>query len=133
MKQIILLLFLFIGTFSTSVNAQENGETELVIIRVIEIRKGYASDLSPLIHITENDGSYRTIELEIHERNYLLNPTDNQQKIHLELKKYLQDGYEIKSHSIGNTSNVSWYEDYVLIKTPSPLTEKASDTTPTTE
>ncbi len=78
----ISVLILFIGLLTLSIKAQTSSETELVIIRVLEYRAGTTNEYSPVIHITENDGSYRVIELEKHIKNYLLRTTDNQKKIH---------------------------------------------------
>jgi len=115
MRKTTLIILLF-GAIIFSVKAIGQDEKSLVIIRVIEFRAGYTGGLSPVIHITENDGSYRVIELDKHSKNYLIKPTDNQRKIHQELKKYILDGYEIVGHTKGIESVAVWFEDYVLIK-----------------
>jgi len=113
----ISLLILFLGLQTVSVTAQNDSESELVIIRVLEYISGTTKEIYPAIHITENDGSYRVVELEKYTKRYLLNPTDNQKKIHLELKSYLDKGYDIAGHSKGEVGiNLGWFEDYVLLK-----------------
>ncbi len=111
----ITLTLLLLGLF-ISLNAQEENDKNLVIIRVIESRMGYTGGFTPVIHITENDGSYRTIELEKHFKDYLIKSTSNQKKIHKELKKYLNEGYEIIGHTKGIESIAIWFEDYILVK-----------------
>jgi len=68
------------------------------------------------MHITENDGSYRTIKLDGHSKDYLLDPTENQKKIHIELKKYLDEGFKIIEHAKGGDNVILWTEDYILFK-----------------
>jgi len=87
----ILKLFLFCSIifFSLFTNAQEKSKKELVIIRVLELRTGFIGALSPIMHITENDGSYRTIKLDGHSKDYLLDPTEIKKKFTLNLKNIL--------------------------------------------
>lgn len=116
MKKATLLL-LFGLAITISLNAQNSQEKQLVIIRVVEFMAGFpGGGLLPVMHITENDGSYRIIELDKHSKKYLLESTDNQKKLHRELKKYIQDGYEIVGHAKGLEGLPIWYENYVLIK-----------------
>lgn len=116
MKRTNFLLLSFIA-LTISLNAQSYQEKEVVIIRIIEFTGGMSGiDVAPVMHITENDGSYRIIELDKHKKKYLLQTTDNQSKIQKELKKYIQDGYEIVNHTKGAERLAFWFEDYVLVK-----------------
>jgi hypothetical protein len=111
MKKVSLLILL-VGFVCFSASAQSNSETELVIIRVVEVYKGAAGN--PVIHITENDGTYRVIELDKYEKNYLTEDNDGPRKVHSELKNYLSEGYRIVSHT--KSAAAGLYEDYVLVK-----------------
>jgi len=111
MKKVALLILL-VGFVCFSADAQSNSETELVIIRVVEVHIGGAGN--PVIHITENDGTYRVIELDKYKKNYLTEDNDGLRKVHSELKNYLSEGYKIVSHTKYAVTGL--YEDYVLVK-----------------
>ncbi len=115
MKPVFLAVLLcFCISFSSF--GQESQSGDLVIIRTLEYRKGYSGGIEPVIHITEPDGTYRLIELEGYKKVYLKENSKNQRLIHEELKKYLNDGYKIISHSKGNSDIVLWYENYILYR-----------------
>jgi hypothetical protein len=110
------LIFIFLVVVVILAGKSQGLSKKLVIIRIIEFREGYTGGLSPVMHITEDDGSYRVVELEHHKKNYLISETGNQKKIHLELKKYLNEGYEIQGHTKGMETVIVWFEDYILVK-----------------
>ena len=95
--------------------AQDSNNNQLVIIKIQEFKKGYTGNTASIIHITEADGSYRTIDLE-KVGKHLAEDNPNQKVIHSELLKYLNASYEIVSHNLGTCDGIVYSEDYVLIK-----------------
>lgn len=110
------ILFLFFVALSISLSAQDNPEREMVVIRVVEARAGNSEGANAMIRITEIDGTLRIVDLDKHRDSYLVNSNENQKKIHQELKKYVQDGYEIVDHQREARGFLVWIEDYVLLK-----------------
>lgn len=88
---------------------------ELVIIRVVEATPGIGGRYNSVIHITEDDGTYRIVELE-DIKKHLIDNSSNKRLIHMQLKMYLDKGYEIISHNIGDADGAVLFEDYVLLK-----------------
>jgi len=115
MKKVALLILL-VGFVNFSANAQSNSETELVIIRVVEVNKGVSSSGDPVVHITENDSTYRIIELAAYPKRYLQQDNDAQRIVHTELKRYLSTGYKIEGHTKGVAGSSVWFENFVLVK-----------------
>lgn len=115
-KTLIFSLLLLIG--GTALQAQKASSKKLVIIRVTQCTKEVNS-VTPVIHITEDDGSFREIELEKYKGhlNYMNQNNPNHIKVHAELKKYLLDGYEIQSHTQVLVEIRVWVESFILVKT----------------
>lgn len=118
MKKTILIFILVCA--SLFLKAQDSSP-KLVIIRIFDCSDAIIKSILPGIHITEDNGNQRVIEFEKFEsRNnqatYFPANNDNLKKLHLELKKYLDEGYEIVGHTKNMWSPEQIYEDYVLVK-----------------
>lgn len=118
MKKTLLIILLL--SASCVVKAQI-ASPKLVIMRIMDCHTGGCGGATPAIHITEDNGIHRVIEMEtfdLKDRKEAHFPAshNNLNKIHLELKKYLDEGYEIVGHTknIWNIDDI--LEDYVLVK-----------------
>ncbi len=109
---IIIPSFLIIPSLFAQVVEQKK---ELVIIRVTEVIPGIGGRCQSLIHITEDDGTYRIVELE-NVKKYLSDNSSNQRLIHMQIKMYLDKGYKIVSHNKGVAEGAVQFEDYILLR-----------------